>query len=59
MSGKPIKKRSGPSTALFYEEVNLMVKDIIIEQKRRVADWAQPFKQLPDDLWFQPFKERS
>lgn len=36
-----------------------MVKDIIIEHKRKVADWAKPLKQVPDDLWFQPFKEGS
>ena len=36
-----------------------MVKDIIIEQKRKVADWAKPLKQVADDIWFQPFKEGS
>ncbi|RIW38511.1 GNAT family N-acetyltransferase [Bacillus salacetis] len=36
-----------------------MRKEKIINQKRELAEWVLIFKQLPDNLWFKPFKEGS
>ncbi|WP_409253898.1 DinB family protein [Bacillus sp. SCS-153A] len=36
-----------------------MSKGFIIEQKRNTANWAQSLKQMPEALWFKPFKAGS
>lgn len=34
-----------------------MGKDKVIQAKKELLNWAETLKDVPDDIWFKPFKE--
>ena len=36
-----------------------MKKENILEEKLNIIEWCQTLKEVPDDIWFQSFKNGS